>query len=92
MNCLFLFFQLFGVAIVIHDSWHIVQLIFTVLILWMYALESYGSIVICVMECRKKGRSYLGVIDEVQSSMSTVDIPFTYLTNIVCLILTFLFH
>lgn len=58
----------------------------------MYVLEIYGHILTYVTDRRKNGRSYLGVIDEVQSSMSAVDIPFTYLTNIVCLILTFIFH
>jgi dipeptidyl aminopeptidase/acylaminoacyl peptidase len=57
--------------------------------LWVFGISSFDFIFsneqTDVLACcfRKKGRSYLGVIDEVQSSMSTVDIPFTYLTNII---------
>lgn len=35
------------------------------------------------MMCRQNGRSYLGILDDVESSFSLLDIPFTDINNIV---------
>ncbi|KAK1369619.1 putative Acylamino-acid-releasing enzyme [Heracleum sosnowskyi] len=57
--------------------------------LWVFGMSSYdfvqkseqGNIIAC--SYRKNGKSYLGIIDEVQNSFSTVDVPFSYIANIV---------
>lgn len=57
--------------------------------LWVFGMSSYE--IVCSQErknliaCsyRKKGRSYLGVLDDVQSSLSPLEIPFTDINNIV---------
>lgn len=36
-----------------------------------------------VMACRQNGRSYLGILDDVQNCLSLLDIPFTDINNIV---------
>ncbi|XAR59475.1 Bleomycin hydrolase [Bertholletia excelsa] len=57
--------------------------------LWVFGINSYDFILsneqtnVLACSCRQNGRSYLGVIDEAQNSLSIVDIPFTYITNIV---------
>lgn len=35
--------------------------------------------------CRKNGRSYLGILDDVESSLFLLNIPFTDINNIVLL-------
>ncbi|KAK6939558.1 Peptidase S9, prolyl oligopeptidase, catalytic domain [Dillenia turbinata] len=55
--------------------------------LWVFGMNSYEfiqsseqkSLVVC--SYRQNGRSYLGIIDPVQSSLTHVDIPFTDLSN-----------
>ncbi|THG20872.1 hypothetical protein TEA_024092 [Camellia sinensis var. sinensis] len=57
--------------------------------LWVFGISSYDFIQsneqTNVLACsyRQNGRSYLGVIDQVQNSLSAVDVPFTYITNII---------
>ncbi|CAL5333685.1 unnamed protein product [Camellia sinensis] len=57
--------------------------------LWVFGISSYDFIQsneqTNVLACsyRQNGRSYLGVIDQVQDSLSAVDVPFTYITNII---------
>lgn len=36
-----------------------------------------------VMACRQNGRSYLGILDDVQNHLSLLDIPFTDINNVV---------
>ena len=36
-----------------------------------------------MMACRQNGRSYIGILDAVQSSLSLLDTPFTDINNIV---------
>lgn len=36
-----------------------------------------------MMACRQHGKSYLGVINQAKNSFCSVDIPFTYISNIV---------
>ncbi|KAG6608495.1 Dipeptidyl aminopeptidase BIII, partial [Cucurbita argyrosperma subsp. sororia] len=56
--------------------------------LWFFGTSSYEflknsvgrNIIVCTY--RQHGRSYLGVLDEAQSSLSLLDIPFTDINNI----------
>ncbi|XP_062099340.1 uncharacterized protein LOC133805232 [Humulus lupulus] len=56
--------------------------------LWVFGINSYElisghegkSLIAC--SYRQKGRSYLGILDEVQSTISLLDIPFTDIENI----------
>lgn len=36
-----------------------------------------------VVGCRQSGKSYIGILDDSQSTMSILDIPFTDIVNIV---------
>ncbi|KAK9270192.1 hypothetical protein L1049_025768 [Liquidambar formosana] len=56
--------------------------------LWVFGMNSY-EIIQChegknVIACsyRQNGRSHLGILDDVQSSLTLLDIPFTDITNI----------
>ncbi|KAK3025622.1 hypothetical protein RJ639_042120 [Escallonia herrerae] len=57
--------------------------------LWVFGISSYDFIQtdeqsnILACSYRQNGKSYLGIIDEVQNSFSAVDVPFTYITNII---------
>ncbi|KAL7002783.1 hypothetical protein U1Q18_003940 [Sarracenia purpurea var. burkii] len=57
--------------------------------LWVFGTNSYDFISsnehTNVLACsyRQNGRSYLGVIDEVQNILSAVDVPFTYIANLI---------
>lgn len=57
--------------------------------LWVFGISSYDFIQRNekdhVLACcyRQNGRSYLGLIDENQKSLSVVDVPFTYINNII---------
>ncbi|KAF4346569.1 uncharacterized protein LOC115695570 [Cannabis sativa] len=56
--------------------------------LWVFGINSYElisgdegkSLIACTY--RQKGRSYLGILDEVQSTISLLDIPYTDIDNI----------
>ncbi|KAK3024533.1 hypothetical protein RJ639_043725 [Escallonia herrerae] len=56
--------------------------------LWVFGISSYDFIQtdeqsnILACSYRQNGKSYLGIIDEVQNSFSAVDVPFTYITNV----------
>ncbi|XP_057496887.1 uncharacterized protein LOC130781646 [Actinidia eriantha] len=57
--------------------------------LWVFRISSYDFIQsneqTNVLACsyRQNGRSYLGIINEAQNTLSAVDVPFTYITNII---------
>ncbi|CAO2817837.1 unnamed protein product [Amaranthus hypochondriacus] len=56
--------------------------------LWVFGMNSYEVIESCdrknLIACtyRMKGRSFIGVLDDAQSSFSLLDIPFTDISNI----------
>lgn len=56
--------------------------------LWVFGMSSYeimeshGEKNLVACSYREKGRSYLGVLDDAQSSLSLLDIPFTDISNI----------
>ncbi|KAL5558603.1 hypothetical protein UlMin_034814 [Ulmus minor] len=56
--------------------------------LWVFGINSYEIIQNhegkCLIACsyRQKGRSYLGILDDAQSTLLLLDIPFTYIDNI----------
>ncbi|KAH9624638.1 hypothetical protein KSS87_000793 [Heliosperma pusillum] len=57
--------------------------------LWVFGMSSYEildnneqrNLIAC--SYRKKGRSYLGILDDAQSRLTIIDIPFTDINNIV---------
>ncbi|KAM7474911.1 hypothetical protein LguiB_022154 [Lonicera macranthoides] len=57
--------------------------------LWVFGISSYDffrsdeqtNILACTY--RQNGKSYLGIIDEVQNSLLVVDVPFTYISNVI---------
>lgn len=57
--------------------------------LWVFGISSYDFIQsnertnILACSYRQNGKSFLGVIDEVESTLSAVDCSFTYISNIV---------
>ncbi|KAF9687591.1 hypothetical protein SADUNF_Sadunf02G0109300 [Salix dunnii] len=57
--------------------------------LWVFGINSYELIQnnegknLIACSYRKNGRSFLGILDDVQSSLSLLDIPFTDIDNIV---------
>ncbi|KAL2455144.1 alpha/beta-Hydrolases superfamily protein [Abeliophyllum distichum] len=58
--------------------------------LWVFGMNSYEFVLnpgqrnLIACSYRKKGRSYLGILDVTQSSISLLDIPFTDINNITC--------
>lgn len=57
--------------------------------LWVFGINSYEFIQsfqgknLIACSYRQKGRSYLGILDDVQSTISLLDIPFTDIDNII---------
>ncbi|KAL5579915.1 hypothetical protein UlMin_012357 [Ulmus minor] len=60
--------------------------------LWVFGTNSYeiihqsqGGKCLIAFTYKQKGRSYLGILDDVQHTMSLLDVPFTDINNIYCL-------
>lgn len=58
------------------DWWYIIYLVWN-------CLFNYTVLRLWFMMCRQYGRSYLGILDDVECSLSLLDIPFTDINNLV---------
>lgn len=47
------------------------------------SVDTSNKFGLSIMSCRQHGKSYLGVINQAKNSFCSVDIPFTYIANIV---------